>query len=63
MNVTSPHEILQANCLNSNAYIVTERDHWQKDHILMLYVRYLFESPKVALNSSRSTSKLLNKGD
>jgi hypothetical protein len=26
MNVSSPHEILQANCLNFDAYIAIKRD-------------------------------------
>jgi hypothetical protein len=57
MNVVSPHEILQANCLNSNPYIIVKCDPWQKDLILMLDVRFLFESPKVTLNSSKNASK------
>jgi hypothetical protein len=63
MNATSPHEILQTNYLNSNAYIVAEQDPWQRDRILMLDVHSLFESPKVALNSLRNVSKSLSKGD
>ncbi len=55
--------ILEANYLNFDAYTVTECDHLQKDHILMLDVRSLSDSPKVALNSSINASKLLNKGD
>jgi hypothetical protein len=49
--------------LNSNAYIVTERDPWQKDYILMLNVHSLSKSPKVALNSLRNILQSLSKGD
>jgi hypothetical protein len=63
MNTTSPHEILQVNCMNFDAYIITKCDPWQRDCILMLNVCSLFESPKLAWNFSRNTSKLLNKGD
>ncbi len=34
MNVASPHEISQANCLNFDAYTIAKHDPWQKDHIL-----------------------------
>jgi hypothetical protein len=63
MNIASPHEILQANCLNFDAYTTIEGDPWQRYHILMLKVHSLSEFPKVALNSSRNVSKSLNKGD
>jgi hypothetical protein len=63
MNTTSPHEILQANCVNSNAYITVEHDPWQKDYILMLDVRSLSEFANITLSFSRNTSKSLNEGD
>ncbi len=63
MNIASPHEISQANCLNFNAYTIAERDPSQRDHILMLNVHSLFKSPKVALKFSKNVSKLLSKGD
>jgi hypothetical protein len=63
MKATSPHEILQTNYLNFDAYIVAKCDPWQRDHILMLDMHFLSEFPKVALNSSRNNSKLLSKGD
>jgi hypothetical protein len=63
MNIVSPHEILQANCLKFDAYIVTEHDHLQKDCILMLDVCSLSESPKVTLNFSINASKRSSKGD
>jgi hypothetical protein len=44
MNASSPHEILQANCLNSDAYTTIEHDPWQRDHILMLNMRSLSKS-------------------
>jgi len=62
MNIISPHEISQANYLTFDAYIEIECDMWQIDRILMLDVRSLSESPKVALNSLKNTSKLLSKG-
>jgi hypothetical protein len=63
MSVASPHEILQANYLNFDVYTITECDLWQRDHILMLDMFSLSKFPKMALNSSRNVSKLLNKGD
>jgi hypothetical protein len=63
MNIASPYEILQANCLNFDAYIVTEHDYLQKNCILMLDVCSLSESPKVTLNFSINASKMLSKGD
>ncbi len=59
MNVASPHEILQANCLNSDACTIIERDPWKRYRILMLDMCSLFKSPKVALNFSRNSSKSL----
>jgi hypothetical protein len=53
MNVVSPYEISQANCLNFNAYTTSECDPWQKDCIMMLDVYFLLKSPKVALNISK----------
>ncbi len=44
-------------------YTAFEHDPWQKDHILMLDMHSLFESPKVALNFSRNASKSFSKGD
>jgi hypothetical protein len=63
MSVTSPHEILQANYLNFDAYIVVECDPWQRYRILMLNVHFLSKFPKVVLNYLINTSKLLNKDD
>jgi hypothetical protein len=63
MNVTSPHEISQVDYLNFDAYTVVERNLWQRDRILVLDMHSLSESPKVALNLSKNTSKFLNKGD
>ncbi len=63
MSVDSPHEILQANYLNFDAYTIAEHDFWQKNRILMLNMHFLFESPKVALNFSKNTWKSLSKGD
>jgi hypothetical protein len=63
MNAASPHEILQANFLNFDAYTIIECDIWQNDCISMLNVRSLSKFPKVALNFSRNASKSLSKGD
>jgi hypothetical protein len=63
MSATSPHEILQANYLESNARITIEHDPWQRNRILMLNMHFLSKPPKVALNSSKNVSKLLSKGD
>ncbi len=63
MNIASAHEISQVNCLNFNSYTIVECDPWQKDRIFMLDMRSLSKSPKVALNFSKNTSKLLNKDD
>jgi hypothetical protein len=63
MNIASPHEILQANCLNFDAYIITKHDHLQKDCILMLDVCSLSKFPKVTLNFSINASKMSSKGD
>jgi len=63
MNATSPHGILQANCLDFDAYTAIKRDLWWRDHILMLDVHSLSKFPKVALNFSRNASKSIHKGD
>jgi hypothetical protein len=63
MSATSPHGILQANCLNFDAYTTIKHDIWWRDHILMLDVHSLSKFPKVALNFSRNASKSLHKGD
>ncbi len=53
MNVTLSHEMLHANYMNSNSYIVVRWGHWWNDHNLFIDVCSLFEFPKVALNSSK----------
>jgi len=63
MSVASPHEILQINCLNYDAYTAVEYDPWQKNRNLMLDVHSFPKSLKVALNSSKNVSKSLSKGD
>jgi hypothetical protein len=57
MNVGSPHEILQANSSNFDAYTTTKHDPWQKYRILMLDVHSLSEFPKVTLNFLINISK------
>jgi hypothetical protein len=63
MSTASPHEILQTNYLNFDAYTVTKHDPYQRDRILMLDVCFSSKSPKVALNFLRNASKLLNISD
>ncbi len=63
MSATSLQEIMQANCLDSDAYIAVKHDIWWRDHILMLDVHSLSKFPKVALNFSRNVSKSLHIGD
>ncbi len=59
MNGASPHEILQANYLNFDAYIVVEHDPWQRDHILKLEMHSLSKFPKVTLIFSKKGFKVI----
>jgi len=56
MNVASSYEISQTNYLNSYAYTIIKRDLWKRGHTLMLDMRSLSKSPKVALNFSINVS-------
>jgi hypothetical protein len=63
MSVVSSHDILQANYLKSNAYIIAGHGPWQRAHNLLINVCSLLEFPKVALNSSTNTLKSFKNGD
>jgi hypothetical protein len=60
MNAISSHGISHANYLNLDAYIVVRQGPWWSDYNLFVDVHFLFECPKVALNSSTNASKLFS---
>ncbi len=50
--------IVEGNVVEARRKVVAQRNH-----MLMLNMCFLSKSPKVALNSSKNASKLLNKSD
>jgi hypothetical protein len=63
MNVVSSHEMSKTNCLKFDAYTFAKRDPWQIYCSLVVNMCSLFESPNMALKSSKNVSKSLSKGD
>ncbi len=63
MSTVSSHDMLQNNCLKSDAYTIVGHGPWQRTCNLLIDVHSLLEFSKVALNSSINTSRSFNNGD
>lgn len=63
MSVVSSHEMSKTSCLKFDTYTIAKHDPWEIYCSLVVNMCSLFESPNMALKSSKNVSKSLSKGD